>query len=359
MEFIESSLPRHSAKGSKRSRANSLVGGDARLSVIAEDGATPAVPGNPPRNNRTFSRGWAFGNPPSHSFEKPPPQYSFLDVTGPKGEKLTDVRNNRHIARRGGWRRICLIALVVLAVIVALAVGLGVGLHKNHTSPPAPSTTSPAQSSPVNAGFPAGNFTFNTVLETTSTNCTSNASDWTCPPYYTYSNSPSRSGAAWNWIISPTSPSQYTISSTHNIFNILFSNATLDLLDQNLQTERYHFSTPFQKVVIPEDALNVRCYYNDTVLEGDLYTKLKQVYSDTSSTSTVAASTPTSTAVSFSGGQRLWPYAVEITVSHGGGSDIPDCHRVKDEEPGPRLTEGVQGRASTDMCSCFYKNSNS
>ncbi|KAL8826117.1 MAG: hypothetical protein Q9191_003999 [Dirinaria sp. TL-2023a] len=289
MEFIERSLPRHSAKGSKRSRANSLVGGDARLSVIAEDGATPAVPGNnPPRNNRTFSRGWAFGNPPSHSFEKPPPQYSFLDVTGPKGEKLTDVRNNRHIARRGGWRRICLIALVVLAVIVALAVGL---------------------------------------------------------------DSPSRSGAAWNWIISPTSPSQYTISSTHNIFNILFSNATLDLLDQNLQTERYHFSTPFQKVVIPQDALNVRCYYNDTILEGDLYTKLKQVYSDTTGTSTVAASTPTSTAVSFSGGQRLWPYAVEITVSHGGGSDVPDCHRVIDEEPGPRLTEGLQARASTDMCS--------
>ena len=131
MVFIERSLPRHSAKGSKRSRANSLVGGDARLSVIAEDGTTPAIPNNP-RNNRTFSRGWAFGNPPRHSFEKSPPQYSFWDVTGPKGERLTDVRNNKYIARRGGWRRICLIALVVLAVIVALAVGLGIGLHKNH-----------------------------------------------------------------------------------------------------------------------------------------------------------------------------------------------------------------------------------
>lgn len=138
----------------------------------------------------------------------------------------------------------------------------------------------------------------------------------------------------------------------------MFSNATLALLDQNLQTERYHFSTPFQKVVTPEDALNVRCYYNDTILEGDLYTKVKQVYSDTSYTSTVAASTPTSTAVSFSGGQKLWPYAVEITVSHGGGSDVPDCHRLKDGEPGPRLTEGLQARASTDMCSCFYKNFN-
>ena len=130
MDFEDRTLPRHSAKGAKRSRANS-VAGDARLSVIAEDGAMPQIP-NKASNNGTFSRGWAF-HPPRHSFEGSPPQYSFWDVTGPKGEKLTDVRNNKHIARRGGWRRICLIALVLLAVIVALAVGLGVGLHKTHS----------------------------------------------------------------------------------------------------------------------------------------------------------------------------------------------------------------------------------
>ena len=123
MESLERSLPRHSAKGSKRSRASSLVGGEARLSIIAEDGFIPTIPDNP-RNNRTFSRGWAFGNPPRHSFEKSPPSYSFWDVTGPKGERLADVRNNKYIAKRGGWRRICLIALVVLAALVALAVGL-------------------------------------------------------------------------------------------------------------------------------------------------------------------------------------------------------------------------------------------
>lgn len=92
----------------------------------------PPVP-EKTRNNRTFSRGWAF-NPPRHSFEESPPNYSFWDVTGPKGEKLTDVRNNKYIAQRGGWRRICLIFFLVLVAILALATGLGVGLDKNHNS---------------------------------------------------------------------------------------------------------------------------------------------------------------------------------------------------------------------------------
>lgn len=138
MDSTDRSLPRHSKKGSKRSRANSAV--DVRLSVIAEDGVLPQVP-EKSRNNRTFSRGWAF-NPPRHSFEESPPNYSFWDVTGPKGEKLTDVRNNKYIARRGGWRRICLFTLVVLAMLVALAVGLGVGLRKKHSDPYVDSSSS-------------------------------------------------------------------------------------------------------------------------------------------------------------------------------------------------------------------------
>ena len=138
----------------------------------------------------------------------------------------------------------------------------------------------------------------------------------------------------------------------------MFSNVTLDLLDKNLQTERYHFSTPFQKIVTPDYALNVRCYYNDTILEGDLYTRLKQVYSDVSYTSTLASSTPTPSAVSFSGGQNLWPFAAEIKLSHGGGSDVPDCRQLTDGKLGTALTEDLHSRAPTEMCSCFYKNFN-
>ena len=196
-------------------------------------------------------------------------------------------------------------------------------------------------------------------MENVSTNCTSNTTAWSCAPYHTYANSPSQSKAVYDWIInpSPSSPTTFTISSTADVFNIVFANVSLELLDANLPTERYHFSTPFKKVVTPADALNIRCNYNDSKLEADLYTKLKQVYSDVSYASPVPAA-PASTAASFSGGQQLWPYAVEITISQEGGPNVPDCHQLKDGVLGLRLTQGIQTKASTDLCTCVYKNFN-
>ena len=130
--FVERSAPPpvHSSKkiGSRslRSRGNSV---DTRLSIIAEDGVLSPPP--PERTqNRFFNRRWNIGEPPSHNFETPPPKYSVWDATGPKGEKLADVRNNKYIARRGGWNRILLISLLVVAIIVALIAGLVVGLRK-------------------------------------------------------------------------------------------------------------------------------------------------------------------------------------------------------------------------------------
>jgi hypothetical protein len=73
--------------------------------------------------------------------ELSPPAYSQFDgtrVEGPKGEKLADVRkgiaNNKHIAKRGGWKRLALIATIIILCAIALGVGLGVGLHKRHSS---------------------------------------------------------------------------------------------------------------------------------------------------------------------------------------------------------------------------------
>lgn len=122
-------LPRYSSNGSKRSRASSR---DARLSVIVEDGSIPPIP--PKTHNRPFSRRWNLGEPPRHSFEKSPPKYSVWDVTGPKGEKLLDVRNNKYIANRGGRWRICIILLAMTAIVVALVLGLIIGLRKRNSN---------------------------------------------------------------------------------------------------------------------------------------------------------------------------------------------------------------------------------
>ena len=56
--------------------------------------------------------------------------YTLWDVTGPKGEKFEDLRNNAYVARRGGWRRIGVLTAIVIILVVALAVGLAVGLRK-------------------------------------------------------------------------------------------------------------------------------------------------------------------------------------------------------------------------------------
>jgi hypothetical protein len=62
---------------------------------------------------------------------EPLPYTEYNDVTGPRGEKFSDLRNNRHVAKRGGWTRVLLIALIVLLVVIGLAVGLGVGLTRS------------------------------------------------------------------------------------------------------------------------------------------------------------------------------------------------------------------------------------
>lgn len=69
-------------------------------------------------------------DPPRPSFDKSPPQYSLWDATGPKGERLWEVRENHHGGRRG-WKRTMIIAIIVTVAAVALVVGLVIGLKKN------------------------------------------------------------------------------------------------------------------------------------------------------------------------------------------------------------------------------------
>ena len=132
---------RHSATGhapaGRRSRTHSLAGSvDQRLSVIDEDHPSPPLPSPPPTHqgtsHRPFHRRFGLGEPPKYSRGASPPRYAFWDVTGPNGEKFEDLRNNAFVAKRGGWKRTCLILWVILVSIIALAVGLGVGLSRRN-----------------------------------------------------------------------------------------------------------------------------------------------------------------------------------------------------------------------------------
>jgi hypothetical protein len=70
--------------------------------------------------------------PPRASTDTAPPAYTLWDVTGPRGEKLADLRNNKYIARRGGWKRLCCVLGVLIILVISLGVGLGVGLAKRN-----------------------------------------------------------------------------------------------------------------------------------------------------------------------------------------------------------------------------------
>lgn len=121
--------PARSALRSGGSKRNLIAPLDARLSIIAEDSDVPVLPSPPPQTqHRPFGRVW--GDPPRHSFEQSPPDYSPLVPTSATSEKIRRVRNNKYLMERGGLKRLCLIACLVIAVVVALAVGLALGLGR-------------------------------------------------------------------------------------------------------------------------------------------------------------------------------------------------------------------------------------
>ncbi len=120
------------------------------LPAIAEDGTNDLEPRDPPpipprALNRPPPRQLIFGAPPRHNYEGSPPPYSGFDpvgVEGPKGEKLADIRknvtenvkNNKFVARRGGWKRLAIAAAILTCITVGLVVGLLVGLYHGHSS---------------------------------------------------------------------------------------------------------------------------------------------------------------------------------------------------------------------------------
>ncbi|KAI4168179.1 MAG: hypothetical protein LQ343_006618 [Gyalolechia ehrenbergii] len=351
-DFVNLNFPRHSNNGSKRSRASATHSPAARLSIIEEDGDVPPMP--PKAHHRPFHRRWNLGDPPRFSFEDSPPKYSVWDTTGPKGEKLADVRNNKHIARRGGWKRICLIALLTVGIIVALVVGLVFGLRKknsNHEAPVWPqSIENDTSVSNSTTTFPAGSYTFVTYLDRVQTDCSSQAQDWSCHPDHTFAESPSQAMANFTWVVAE-SEDGFSISSTGNPFSIVFDSTMLMMLDPGTDDERYQFNTSLDKMTPP--SIGVSCFFNDTTLEGHLYTKKPQNYPSSGKTTLSAA---TASSLASTNDFQPWPYAVEIRQTIGGGQSVPECFRGQANRKGDRVVEGITPRPASSMCSCDYKN---
>lgn len=214
------------------------------------------------------------------------------------------------------------------------------------------SSPSSDPSSTPTGPFPIGSYVLNTFLDAVSTNCTSNAATWQCYPYKTYADSPSGALASFNWIISG-SPGRYLISSTENPFAPKFVNASLTLDDVNTPTERYTFTVPINKVVVPNipittDNTTASCEFNNTMFQASLYTRMANTYPSNSSSP--------SSAIDPSGGIQPWPYAVKVIQSIGGGANVPACYEVRDGNFGARVTNGLVAQPNRLTCNCTYKN---
>ncbi|KAH9207292.1 hypothetical protein DL95DRAFT_527979 [Leptodontidium sp. 2 PMI_412] len=343
------------------------------LPAISEDGASFLEPRYPPPVpprawNRPAHKNFALGAPLGLNFDGSPPPYTHFDpskeVEGPKGETLSDLRrgleNNRHIAKRGGWKRLAITAGVLILCMVGLVVGLVVGLRTNNKSSSsdrdtngsnspaggASGTVDPPTDPSANATFPAGSYRFDTYLNTVATNCTSNAATWRCYPFFTYATSPTQATASFDWIISPSGGSNYTISSTPNYFSIVFSNASLSLMKAGADDEHYFFQTMMDKPTKPVAQLgseNVAstCYFNSTTFQGYLYTKMPKTFITNNTNSTTDTNTPFA----------AWPYAVKVEQVASAGDGTPTCLGPSGESLGDfSVADGTQ------LCDCLYLN---
>ncbi|TVY83482.1 hypothetical protein LSUE1_G002711 [Lachnellula suecica] len=357
---------RNAPKSSIHRRENSLP-------AISEDSASfnnprdpPAVP--PRAWNRPSDKHFALGRPPRFNYETSPPPYGSSEEEGPldgeNGEKLAELRrgvvNNKHIAKRGGCWRLLIIGIIVALCIVGLVVGLVVGLRNRDNkdkSESGSSTTSGGASGNLPGGttnpasnttFPAGSYSFDTYLSTVSTNCTSNPATWLCYPYTTYAQNPTASNAIFDWIISPIegTSDNYTISSTSNPFSITFANASLSLQSAGNSDEHYFFQMTMQKPTLPTTQLGsenvaATCYFNQTNLEGYLYTKMAKTYP------TTANATDTNENQAFA----AWPNAVKIEQVATSGSGTPTCLDPSGNSLGD-FSVSQQG----ETCDCLYIN---
>ncbi|KAK3382348.1 hypothetical protein B0T24DRAFT_8606 [Lasiosphaeria ovina] len=348
--------------GGSRSRRSS-VRASQPMPMIDEDSTTiTPAPAVPPRSPR-----------------RPPASIATAGSLPPGGAAAVaaeaEARHRQHgfrdfdlIAKRGGWYRLGLAAIVLVGLTVGLAVGLTLGLRKRNSDVAA----LPAMLPDI---FPAGAYSFTTAYVSKSTACTgagtgnsssssSLPSAWSCYPDVLYdARSPNQSAARFDWIIAaaPLPHGGYTLSSSANPFAPGVANASLTLLDGNQYTERFVFSvatgakagTAATATVVSGGESGVECWFNDTVLSATIWTRVRASYPPG------IDAVPDWVNATYR--YAPWPYAVEVTQTARGP---PDCRRADGSAVSAVLSDnddddsgsGTTTSQDSATCACVYTN---
>lgn len=151
--------------------------------------------------------------------------------------------------------------------------------------------------------------------------------------------------ANFTWVITKSGDG-FSVASTNNPWSINFGETPLTMVDAGTDNERYQFNTALDKITIP--SIGVNCLFNDTNLEGKLYTKKAPTY---------LSSSPLDASNSAPKDNFMpWPYAVDIRQSIGGGQTVPQCFRLQGNQRGDRITNGITPQPESSACSCEYRN---
>ncbi|KAL7791666.1 hypothetical protein V8C43DRAFT_283617 [Trichoderma afarasin] len=218
-----------------------------------------------------------------------------------------------------------LIIAVILVVLVGLAVGLSLGLTKASVK-----NRRGGSQTTFASNLPTGAFAIDTLLQDSSSACTSNPSTWSCI-------SPQGDHVVrFYWNIKQ-SGSGYVISSSNDPIVSSFSNIPLTLLDGGNEDERVTFSFTLDVTFEPPvTATNraAKCTYTDTTYEATLWTKrgAQQPYSS----------------VQKRTGYGNWTGLVEISEKKNATLGVPQCV----DSQGTMIAD-VQAEMGT--CECSYR----
>jgi hypothetical protein len=163
--------------------------------------------------------------------------------------------------------------------------------------------------------------------------------------------------ATFLWTIAERAGSTYEISTAPSSFMPQFTNASLNLIDGNQDSERLVFELgmmvlevmPLEPVPGDGSGKATKCYFNDTVLSATIWTRKAAEYPTNLTTSVDNNGNGTHTSDKFD----PWPYAVEVSQVAGAGVGVPDCR----DADGNKVDnfEMPQATGSGD-CGCWYRN---